>query len=237
MFQLALSFKGRLLSVHPLGGRRLIIGRDSSCDLVIDSLAAAPRHVALEVVEGQVVLTALTQEFPVLRNGGRVQDALLKAGDRVLLGKHTLTLTDGSEQAIPEARITPRGIPPRESVREAARPAAYLQVQSGRHIGEILILTRAVTRLRRIGGSEVIISRRDWGYALSVMGEANRAYVGPDEVLGDQEVPLTHGARIEIDGVHCQFFQTATTSVAQVPRASTDQARVPVNPAARGLRA
>ena len=179
MFKLTLSFKGRLLSAYPLGGRRLIIGRDPGCDLVIDSLAVAPRHVALEVVEGRVALTALTPGFPVLRNGGRVQDALLKAGDRLLLGKHTLTLTDASGEAIPEARITPLGIPPRESVPEAATPAAYLQVQSGRHIGEILILTRAVTRLRRIGGTEVIISRRDLGYVLALMGEANRVYVGP----------------------------------------------------------
>lgn len=217
MFKLALSFKGRPLSVHPIEGPRLIVGRDPGCDLVIDSLAVAPQHLALQVVDGRVVLAALTAEFPVLRNGVRVAHALLEQGDRILVGKHTLAFSTRAEEPVHEPSVRARP-PQTRSERPPSRAdgalEAYLQVQSGRHIGRILTLTRSVTRLRRIGGSEVIVSRREWGYGLSRMGEASRVYVGQDQVLGCQEVPLTHGTRIEIDDVRCQFFESVATSAA-----------------------
>lgn len=218
MFKLTLSFKGLPLSVHPIAGPRLVVGRDPGCDLVIDSLAVAPQHLALQVVDGRVVLAALTAEFPVLRNGVRVGHALLEQGDRILVGKHTLAFSTRVEEPAQEPSV--RAGPPQTG---SERPRsgvdglveAYLQVQSGRHIGKILTLTRSVTRLRRIGGTEVIVSRRERGYVLSRIGEANRVYVGRDQVLGDQEVPLTHGMRIEIDGVRCQFYQSVATSAAR----------------------
>ncbi len=217
MYELALSFKGRPLSVHPIEGPRLIVGRDPGCDLVIDSLAVAPQHLALQVVDGRVVLAALTAEFPVLRNGVRVAHALLEQGDRILVGKHTLAFSMRVEESVQEPSVR-AGLPQIRSDRSRSGAdglaGAYLQVQSGRYIGKILTLTRSVTRLRRIGGTEVIVSRRDWGYGLSRMGEVNRVYVGRDQVLGYQEVPLTHGTCIEIDGVRCQFFESVATSAA-----------------------
>jgi pSer/pThr/pTyr-binding forkhead associated (FHA) protein len=217
MLKLTLSFKGRPLRVHPIAGPRLVVGRDPGCDLVIDSLAVAPRHLALQMVEGRVVLAALTATHPVLRNGVRVAHALLEDGDRVLVGKHTLSLSAVVESPAQQPRATlerPRTAPEPSTSGAGAGVEAYLQVQSGRRIGEILTLIRVVTRLRRIGGTEVIVRRRDWGYALSRLGEANRVTVGREPVLGGQEVPLTHGVAIEIDGVRCQFFQALATSAA-----------------------
>ena len=95
MLKVTLSFKGRPLRVQPMAGPRLVVGRDPGCDLVIDSLAVAPRHLALQMVEGRVVLAALTATHPVLRNGVRVAHALVEEGDRVLVGKHTLSLSAG----------------------------------------------------------------------------------------------------------------------------------------------
>ncbi|MGE5155181.1 MAG: FHA domain-containing protein [Bdellovibrio bacteriovorus] len=215
MLKLTLSFKGRPLKVHPIAESRLIVGRDPGCDLVIDSLAVAPRHLALQMVDGRVVLAALTATHPVLHNGARVAHALLEEGDRVLVGKHTLTLSKGMEEVAraPQATFRPPRIAPQPSP-SGAGIEAYLQIQSGRRIGEILTLNRAVNRLRRIGGIEVIVSRRSWGYALSRLGEANRVLVGREPVVGDREVPLTHGIPIEIDGVRCQFFLALETSAA-----------------------
>lgn len=240
MLKLTLSFKGRPLRVHSTADPRLVVGRDPGCDLVIDSLAVAPRHLALQMVEGRVVLAALTATHPVLRNGVRVAHALLEDGDRVLVGKHTLSLSAGGEAPPQQPRATLGGtrIVPKSSPPGPEKAVeAYLQVQSGRHLGKILTLDRAVNRLRRIGGTEVMVIRRDGGYVLSRLGEANRVYVGRDQVLGDQEVPLTPGVVIEIDGVRCQFFQALAAAPAQGTGGSQAQARVPINPAARGQRA
>lgn len=213
-YRLALSFKGHPLSLHPIVGPRLIVGRDPGCDLVIDSLAVAPQHLALQVVDGRLVVVALTAEHPVLRNGVRVAHAALDEGDRLLVGKHTLSLVRRGEESVPQARPESEGPRPgRAQPPSKARGFvdAYLQIQSGRRIGEILTLTRVVTRLHRVGGDAVIVSRRDRGYVLSRLGEANRVSVGGEPVLGDQELPLAHGTSIEIDGVRCQFFQNLAT--------------------------
>lgn len=220
-FELALSFKGRPLSSHPVVGPRLIVGRDPGCDLIIDSLAVAPRHLAIQVVDGRLVLVALTAEHPVLRNGMRVIHAALEEGDRLLVGKHSLSLVKG-----PEGPALPPHPDDEGPQTEAARPVpaprggidAYLQIQGGRRIGKILTLRRTVTRLHRVRGGEVIVSRRGPGYVLSRLGQANRVLVGGEPVLDDREVPLIHGVPIEIDCLRCQFFQTPITSVAQTPR-------------------
>jgi hypothetical protein len=217
MHELALSFKGRPLSVHPVLGERMIVGRDPGCDLVIDSLAVAPQHLALQSVDGRVVLVALTAAYPVLRNGRRVSHAVLEEGDRILVGKHTLSLSlrEGEADQTPRTNMgTSQASPAPAPQQGVGAIEAYLQIQSGRHIGAILTLTRAVTRLRRIGGTEVIVSRRDSGYVLSRLGGANRVYVGRAQVSDDREIPLTHGTPIEIDGIRCQFFLTLASSAA-----------------------
>lgn len=215
MYELALSFKGRPLSVRPLPGDRFVVGRDPGCDLVIDSLAVAPQHLALQGVEGRIVLVALTDAHPVLRNGRRVRHAALEDGDRILVGKHTLTLShrDGEARQTTDPRLGASETLPASPPHRSGGPIeAYLQIQSGRHIGEILALTRAVTRLRRVGGSEVIVIRRDCGYVLSCLSGANRVYVGRERLSDEQEIPLAHGMPIEVDGTRCQFFLTLASS-------------------------
>lgn len=228
MYELALSFKGRPLSVHPLRDARVIVGRDPGCDLVIDSLAVAPRHLALQGVEGRVVLVALAATHPVLRNGKRVSHAAVDEGDRILVGKHTLLLgrrEGGSDQAPDTGLGLSRDAPVQPPPRHGRTVEAYLQIQSGRHIGQILTLTRAVTRLHHIGGTEVIVSRRGPGYVLSRLGEVNRVYVGREQVTDDREIPLTHGTPIEIDGIPCQFFLALAA-----PRAQENSDSLPVPP-------
>jgi Inner membrane component of T3SS, cytoplasmic domain len=214
MFELALSFKGRPLSVHPLRESRLLVGRDPGCDLVIDSLAVAPQHLALQGLDGRVVLVALTADYPVLRNGRRVVHAVLEDGDRIQVGKHTLTFAERVQASDPAPPADSTAVLPAPPPRASGAAEAYLQIQSGPHIGEILILARAVTRLRRLGGTGVIVIRREGGYALARLGESNRVIVDRELVLEDQEVPLTHGASIEIDGLRCQFFQALVSSAA-----------------------
>lgn len=210
MSKFTLSFKGRLLSVHPMDHDTLLVGRDPECDIVIDSLALAPHHARLVQTEDGVRLENLNEETGVYVNGKRVEVAQLRDGDLILIGKHTLTFSDRGQESI----LSPRAMMPRPNERdEPSEPPVvapgFIQVQSGALIGEILTLSRAVTRLTRIGGGEVIITRRGGGFVLTRFGDANVVYVGRQAILDDSEVPLEDGVSIEIDGTQCQFFRLA----------------------------
>ena len=206
MAKLTLTFKGRLLAVYRLEQPSSIIGRDPTCPIFIDSLAIAPRHAELGQTEDGLILTALDDEHPVFRNGQRIKYSPLVDGDVILIGKHTLTVSLADEDA-PLLTLPTRPTPPPDEPADAPDPVpAYLQIQSGPDIGQVINVTRAVTRLQRIGGDEVIISRRGGRYLLTRIGEANRVDVGRQSVQGDTEVELTNGVEIEVDGTRCQFF-------------------------------
>jgi hypothetical protein len=206
MAKLTLTFKGRLLAVYRLEGLSSIIGRDPDCAVCIDSLAVAPRHARIEQAEENLTLTALDAAHPVFRNGTRVDFSPLADGDLILVGKHTLSVSLADEDA-PQLTLPARPPVPRDDSSEAPDLLpAYVQIQSGPDIGTVIPIWRAVTRLKRIGGHEVIIAHRDTHYILSRIGDANQVHVGQHPLLGDDAVELTHGDQIEVDGIRCQFF-------------------------------
>jgi len=206
MAKLTLTFKGHLLAVYRLEALSAIIGRSPDCAVCIDSLAVAPRHARIEQTEESLTLTALDAAHPVFRNGTRVDYSPLADGDLILVGKHTLSVSLTDEDA-PQLTLPARPTAQRDDSSEAPDLlSAYLQVQSGPHLGQVIPIWRAVTRLKHIGGHEVIIAHRDPHYILSRIGEANRVNVGQRPVRGDDAVELTHGDQIEIDDIRCRFF-------------------------------
>ena len=206
MVKLTLTFKGRLLAVYRLEAVSSIIGRDPDCAVCIDSLAVAPRHARIEQAEESLTLTALDAAHPVFRNGTRVDYSPLADGDLILVGKHILSISLADEDA-PQLTLPARATAPRDDSSEAPDLLpAYLQIQSGPDIGKVIPIWRAVTRLKRIGGHEVIIAHRDTHYILGRIGEANRVHVGQRSLRGDDTVQLTNGDQIEVDGIRCQFF-------------------------------
>lgn len=66
--------------------QELVMGRDSSCQLVIDSPTMSRRHAALYKKWGGVTITDLGSKNGVLVNNQKVQEKLLKDGDVIMLG-------------------------------------------------------------------------------------------------------------------------------------------------------
>lgn len=237
MAKLTLSFKGRLLAAYRLEGAVSLVGRDPACDIVIDSLAVADRHVQITETEEALTLTALDAEHPVYRNGQRIDRAALADGDLILVGKHTLSVSLSDDDAPLLSRpgiAAGTGREHQAGARDAA--PAYLQIQNGPQIGQIIPVTRAVTRLQRIGGDEVIITRRGEAYVLSLMGEANRVDVGRQSLRADAEAVLRNGEQIEVDGVRCQFFCPVTGEdgdIGAVAVVSPDDPAISNDPAVR----
>lgn len=90
MATLTLYFKGRRLSIFPLADGRTTLGRDPDCDIHIDSLAVAPRHLELLPSAAGYLMVALDPDFPVVLNEERVEEARLGHGDLIRVGKHSL---------------------------------------------------------------------------------------------------------------------------------------------------
>ena len=213
MIKLTLTFKGRLLSVFRVEAELSVIGRDPDCDVFIDSLAIAPRHAEIRQSKEGVVLTALDQGHPIYRNGQRVDIAPIVDGDVILIGKHTLGVASTNKDGLGRPLIAMPAPAVREGPTEDFDPVlAYLHIQSGPAIGQLIQLSRAVTRLHRIAGNEVIITRRGKGYFVSRIGEANRVEVGQKSLQGGEEIELANADRLEVEGTRCQFFCTIDTS-------------------------
>lgn len=65
---------------------RMVLGSDESCAIRIESEAVAPRHAAVEVDAGQVILRLLEGGAELFLNGEAVTRAPLVTGDEVRIG-------------------------------------------------------------------------------------------------------------------------------------------------------
>ena len=69
------------------------IGRDTTCDVVLDDPLSSRRHARLVTSHGAVVLENLKSKNGVYLNGVRVErDARLHAGDRIIVGTTELSV-------------------------------------------------------------------------------------------------------------------------------------------------
>ncbi len=86
-------------------------------------------------------------------------------------------------------------------------PKGFVQIINGEHIGRIIALHRAMTRLGQSGNTcAVVANRGDKGYFLTPLeGKAYPLVNG--EPTGDATIQLSEGAIVEIDGIQMRFHQ------------------------------
>jgi hypothetical protein len=216
MATLTLSFKGRPLSVHQLDERPMSIGREAGCRIPIDSLAVAPKNAEVMPTEMGFLLLALDPDYPVYLNDEQVDQATLQHGDRIRVGKHTLSFSAHRlEPPPPNAGIDTPGLEPAEV--DPGTLTAYVQLQSGPQIGRILVLRRAVTRLSHLGAEDLIVTRRADGYYLSRL-EGRTPFRVDGMTLDDAaEVPLVNGSLIELGDGRLRFFTAEEGPKTQLP--------------------
>lgn len=225
MAKLTLSFKERKLKVFALQPGECLIGRDSQCTVVIDSLALKPQHAVvhvsdvfscrIEACDADCTLTLNDQTLP--------ENHTLTEGDTVNIGKYSLTFSEESTRTTTQSSIS-------------HLPAAgWLQIQSGNHLGRTIRLDKAFTRIGRPDADLGVIAHRDDGYFLSAL----QGKLGPTingKPVGDNSFPLNDGDRIVIGDLQLQFFsdgQTLNESDTTIPvQESSPQrcfSRIPFN--------
>lgn len=187
------------------------IGRDDTNELVVDSLAVAPAHAAAVIKDDGCMIKQLNEKFPLLVNNQATKEWELKNNDVINVGKHSIVYN--TTETIHETEAS--GVPAskgggvkmlNENMAQAAKTQeGKLQVMDGPHIGRILSLKKAMTRIGHEGSGVLVIARRKDGYYASAL-QANEGLKINREPLGDRTVLLQNNDVVEVDKMPMQFF-------------------------------
>jgi hypothetical protein len=101
MSRLLLKFEGAVLKEVSLGTRPVTIGRAPDNDIPIDNLAVSNYHARVYVEAGSLVVEDLNSLNGSFLNDIRVERAMLKDGDAILIGKHHILVDQVHDAALP----------------------------------------------------------------------------------------------------------------------------------------
>lgn len=101
MSRLVLKFESSTLKEVPLGMRPVTIGRAPDNDIQIDNLAVSNYHARVYVEAGSLVVEDLNSLNGSFLNDIRVERAMLKDGDAILIGKHEILVDQAHDAALP----------------------------------------------------------------------------------------------------------------------------------------
>lgn len=85
-------FDGMNMGNHiPLGQASIVLGRDSSCDIVIDDSGISRRHAKLQLLsDHRLRITDLGSTNGTYIKGKRIESGVVAAGEKILFGRRTL---------------------------------------------------------------------------------------------------------------------------------------------------
>jgi pSer/pThr/pTyr-binding forkhead associated (FHA) protein len=97
MAKLVLKFQNSILKEVAVGPKEVSIGRSPDNGLVIDNPAVSNYHARVFNEEGRLMLEDFGSLNGTFVNGQRVKMISLKAGDSVVVGKHTIVVSESKE--------------------------------------------------------------------------------------------------------------------------------------------
>lgn len=196
MAKLTLSFKGRKLKVFALPDTKCLIGRDPDSTVHIDSLAIEPRHACIRRSGEDFVIEPLGTDCTLEVNDQVISEAYtLKDGDHIQVGKHSLAYSVENDVTVAETHV-------------AKAPASWMQIQSGSHLGRIIRLEKAFTRIGKPDANLAVITRREDGYHLSHLQGEQPTQLN-NEAIGDETRSLQNGDLINVGELQLQYFVDA----------------------------
>ena len=98
MAELLLKLRDREISRTPIKHMRIVIGRDATCDVVIDNAGVSRNHAVVLFDEGEFRIRDTESQNGITVNGKRVNDAALNYGDVIGLGKFELELIETADE-------------------------------------------------------------------------------------------------------------------------------------------
>jgi len=86
---------GRLLRIFAIGDQgEVILGRDETCDIRIDSPRIAEEHCAIEASNGRHVLRDLGSDAGTIVDGRRIDRVVVEQGLEAIVGPALLRFVD-----------------------------------------------------------------------------------------------------------------------------------------------
>ncbi len=89
-------------------GRVRTLGRSTNADFMLDAVLVSRFHCSLSVVDGELAVENLSRSNGTFVNGSRIERAVLKAGDRLRVGRIELVVSAGDA---PEAETDGKSAP------------------------------------------------------------------------------------------------------------------------------
>jgi len=108
MPKLILKFEENTLKEILIGTHPVTIGRGPDNDIHIDNLAVSTHHAKIYLDAGRVIIEDLNSLNGTFMNNQRITKSFLKMGDKVLVGKHHITLDDTLGDEAPAAPAAPK---------------------------------------------------------------------------------------------------------------------------------
>jgi FHA domain-containing protein len=219
MSRLVLKFEGAVLKEVPLGTRPVTIGRAPDNDIPIDNLAVSNYHARVYVEAGSLVIEDLGSLNGSFLNDIRVERAMLKDGDAILIGKHQIFVDQAHDVALPADALRRAPAPRvnetmvldtrvrREMLEQAAAAGERSQLSPERLLVPTLTVLRGRTdqkeyrlagKLTVIGHSEMATVRLRGWFTPNIAAQINKHEDGYYLGRGDR-VPKLNG--VEIGGL------------------------------------
>lgn len=203
MAKISVTFKGLPLHSVELAGEQVHIGRDPSNDVHIDSLAVGEFHAVMTRTSEGYRIRPLQDRYPVAVNQTPVSDALLRNGDEIQVGKHTLVFLDDQ----PRRRSAPAAEQERQPAPLSPQRNASLQVLTGKWSGVVIPLKTAVTRIGREKTGTVEIARDERGCSIAVASGDLLVTVNGKVVSKGENARLADRDLIKINTSLFQYFE------------------------------
>ncbi|MBL4622019.1 MAG: FHA domain-containing protein, partial [Immundisolibacteraceae bacterium] len=207
----AWSLKGLNESVvglrFPLGGK-IVIGRDPSCDLVLDLPQISRRHTEIEVLNSQLFLRDLGSTNGSSVNGHTVSSATVRPGDRVSIDVVEFVV-EGPEDE--QENTIARSF----AIAADAPVGPYLLIRSGDRAGEKILLVNNRYSIGRTPGNDIVLEdqsiskrhalivRTNGGWKIEDCESTNGTSINGETVMGGQ---LHHADRVRIGGIKIAFI-------------------------------
>jgi len=234
MSKLVLKFESSVLKEVAVGQQEVSIGRSPDNGIVIDNPAISSYHARVFHEDGRLMLQDFGSLNGTFVNGQRVKMVMLKPGDSVAIGKHTIVVTDSVEvraHSLDNVAVKP-AVPKinetvmldtkdrREFLRQVAAVGESAQPAPGRMKLPTLVVLKGSTDRREYTLSDKLIVVGKSAMAtvkLKAAAQINRRednsyYIGPaDKVPSVNGTPITHptklnsGDLIEVAGIELEF--------------------------------
>lgn len=219
MPKLVLKFEDAILKEIPMGGNEVSIGRSPDNGIVIDNPAVSHYHARVFNEEGRLTLQDFGSLNGTFVNGQRVNRTTLKPGDTVMVGKHTIMVTESREpEGLGEWNGGPKPVAPkinetvmldtkerRNFIQQVAAAGETSQVAPARvRIGTLVIRSGSTDqkeytltdKLTVIGSSKMATVKLKGWFKPKAAAQINRRDDGSYYIGGADKVPNVNGEAI-----------------------------------------